>query len=132
MRFTIAELIVAVAVAGVACVWPVLWVPVIVVGLSLFLATKSRAVGLALAVVAECLYLPFGWLLWTDSWSDYRLFWLNLWPVLPGFVIGLWLFHPHDVLEFSTMGSTTLVLLVALICLARAVDGGWSRRRPLP
>jgi hypothetical protein len=75
MRFTIHELMIATAVAGVACVWPVLWVPVTTLGLSAFLATRSRSVGLALAVVAACLYLPFSWLVWIDyGWGDYRLF----------------------------------------------------------
>jgi hypothetical protein len=34
--------------------------------------------------------------------------------VLPGFLVGAWLFHPQDVLEFSAMGVTTLVLLAGL------------------
>jgi hypothetical protein len=58
--------------------------------------------------------MPFGWLLLDYPWSAYRLHWLKLWPILPGFVPGAALFHPHDALEFTTMGVTTLVLLAGL------------------
>lgn len=76
---------------------------------------SPRHVGRSLAVVAACLYLPFSWLLVTENnWSDYRLFWLKLWTILPGFLPGAFLFHPNDVAEFVTMGITTLLLLVGL------------------
>ena len=76
---------------------------------------KQRRVGLSLAVVAACLYLPFSWLLVTEGkWSDYQLSWLKLWPILPGILPGAFLFHPHDVAEFTTMGVATLLLLVGL------------------
>lgn len=77
---------------------------------------KNRwRVSLSLAVVAACLYLPFSWLLVTENnWSDYRLSWLKLWPILPGILPGAFLFHPHDIAEFTTMGVTTLLLLVGL------------------
>jgi hypothetical protein len=127
VRFTIAELLVATAAVGAACVWPVLWVPFITLGLSLYVAAKSRPVGTALAVVATCLYAPFAWLLVIDyGWGEYRLFWLNLWPIMPGFLVGMYLFHPHDVAEFTTMGATTVVLLLGLTWL-----GSGSRWRLL-
>lgn len=76
---------------------------------------SQRHVGRSLAVVATCLYLPFSWLLVTENnWSDYRLFWLKLWTILPGFLPGALLFHPSDVAEFVTMGITTFLLLVGL------------------
>lgn len=76
---------------------------------------SSRRFGRSLAVVAVCLYLPFSWLLVTENnWSDYRLFWLKLWTILPGFLPGALLFHPNDVAEFVAMGITTLLLLVGL------------------
>lgn len=87
--------------------------------------TPRQRVGLSLAVVAACLYLPFSWLLVTENnWSDYRLFWLKLWPILPGLIPGAFLFHPHDVAEFTTMGVTTLLLLVGLTWLGSL---GWKR-----
>lgn len=87
--------------------------------------TKRRRVGLSLAVVAACLYLPFSWLLVTENnWSDYRLFWLKLWTILPGLIPGAFLFHPNDVAEFTTMGVTTLLLLVGLTWLGSL---GWKR-----
>lgn len=79
------------------------------------LEARRRRVGASLGVVALCLYLPFSWLLLIDyGWTDYRLFWLKLWSILPGFLPGAILFHPCDALEFTAMGVTTLVLLVSL------------------
>lgn len=85
---------------------------------------SRRRVGLSLAVVAACLYLPFSWLLMEENnWSDYRLSWLKLWPILPGILPGAFLFHPHDVAEFTAMGVTTLLLLVGLTWLGSL---GWK------
>jgi hypothetical protein len=119
MRFPIAELLALTAAVGVACVWPVLLVPLVTLGLSQFLATKSRPVGLSLGVVALCLYAPFAWLLCIDyGWGSYRLHWLNMWPILPGIAVGM-LLHPWEVIEYVVMGITTLVLLVGLTWLGR-------------
>lgn len=86
---------------------------------------KRRRVGLSLALVAACLYLPFSWLLLEENnWSEYRLFWLKLWTILPGLIPGAFLFHPNDVAEFITMGLTTLLLLVGLTWLGSL---GWKR-----
>ncbi|TXT34184.1 MAG: Uncharacterized protein FD138_1726 [Planctomycetota bacterium] len=86
---------------------------------------KQRRVGLSLTVVAACLYLPFSWLLVTENnWSDYRLFWLKLWTILPGLIPSAFLFHPNDVAEFIAMGVTTLLLLVGLTWLGSL---GWKR-----
>jgi hypothetical protein len=125
MRYTIAELLAIVSAVGIACAWPVLLVPMITVGASAFLGRKSPRVGVALAIVASSLYLPFGWLLLIDyDWGSYRLAWLNWWPVLPGFIAGI-IFHPNEILECSAMGVTTLLLLVSLTWLG---SGGCYRR----
>ena len=92
---------------------------------------KSRYVGTTLAVVALCLYAPFSWLLLIDyPWrGGYRIFWLKLWPILPGFLAGFLpgplLFHRHLPYEFHTMGVTTLILLAGLTWL------GFSGQRRL-
>lgn len=86
---------------------------------------NGRRVGLSLAVVVVCLYLPFSWLLTEENnWSDYRLSWLMLWPILPGILPGAFLFHPHDAAEFTAMGVTTFLLLVGLTWLG---SRGWKR-----
>ncbi len=124
LRFTIAETMAIVAAVAVACARPALLVPAIVAGLSVLLGRRRRSVGVAMAVVSACLYAPFGWLLTVDhGWGDYRLLWLDLWPVLPGFVVGALAFHGNDLLEFGTMGLTTLALLTGLTWLG--ARGGW-------
>lgn len=86
---------------------------------------RRRRVGLSLAAAAACLYLPFCWLLIEENnWSDYRLSWIKLWPILPGIIPGAFLFHPNDVAEFIAMGVTTLLLLVGLTWLGSL---GWKR-----
>ena len=74
---TIAELMAAVAVIAVACVWPVL----LIVGLGRWSERctgkrRRRRLGISLAVVTVCLYAPFGWLLLIgEPWDSYRLTW---------------------------------------------------------
>lgn len=79
-------------------------------------ANSNRVgVGDSLRQVALCLYLPFSWVVLIDCpWSDCQSHWVRLWPVLPGLVPGALLFHPQDVAEFTTMGLTTVVLLIGL------------------
>lgn len=114
-RITIAELMGLVAAVALGCMWPVLVVPLIGVGLSLVLGIRSRRPGVALALVSASLYGPFSWLLLVGNCSDdYRRQWLNLWPILPGVVPGALGFHPHDWIEFPVMGLTTLGLLIGL------------------
>jgi hypothetical protein len=84
----------------------------------------GRSLGVPLLMVACCLYLPFAWILFEDASASYRLTWLKLWPILPGFVPGALLFHPNDVPEFATMGIVTVVLLAGLGWL-----GAGGRRR---
>ena len=56
------------------------------------------------------LYLPFSWLLLISyPWDGYRLFWIKLWTILPGFLVGM-LLHPNDRVEFPAMALTTLAL----------------------
>jgi hypothetical protein len=87
-------------------------------------AAHAEGVGCSLAMVIPCLYLPFSWLLVTGDVSPgYRLFWFKLWPVLPGFLPGYYLFHPHDAVEFTTMGATAFVLVVGLTWIGSY--GGW-------
>ena len=76
-------------------------------------------VGASFGVAAVCLYLPFAWLLVMDyPWSAYRLSWLKLWPILPGFVAGALpgplLYSSHLPYELETMAGATLLLLVGL------------------
>jgi hypothetical protein len=77
---------------------------------------RKTKIAWAALIVGACLWLPFSWLvLMPGGWPDYRMGWLRMWPILPGLVPGAYLFHPHDVLEFSTMGITTFVLSAGLI-----------------
>jgi hypothetical protein len=72
---------------------------------------------IALALTLCCLYAPFGWLLWMDyPWNGYRLLWIRLWPLLPGFVPGTMLLHGHvpDPVEFASWGAATAGLIAAL------------------
>lgn len=82
--------------------------------------------GVSLLLVACCLYLPFAWILFEDATDAYRLTWLKLWPILPGFIPGALLFHPNDLPEFATMGAVTVALLAGLAWL-----GAGGRRRLL-
>lgn len=68
------------------------------------------------AIVAACLWGPFSWLILAPGmWSDYRLSWVKMWPLLPGFLPGALLFDPaHDLLELSTMAVVSLVLWIGL------------------
>jgi hypothetical protein len=70
---------------------------------------------MSLLVTLAVLYLPFSWLLLMDyPWNGYRLYWLKLWCILPGFLGGI-PFHPHDAAEFTAMGITTLFLIGLLM-----------------
>jgi len=47
---------------------------------------------ISLGVVALCTYLPYSWVLWIDyPWSDYRIMWIKMWPILPGLVPTAWI-----------------------------------------
>ncbi len=79
---------------------------------------KSR-IAYAAAIIVGCLWLPFSWLLlMSGGWSDYRMSWLKMWPILPGLVPGAYFFHPRDAIEFPAMGVTTIILSSGLIWLA--------------
>ena len=105
---------VASAVFGAAAAAFVIWCIVRLVN-----DRRPLNVAVAVAVVGACLWLPFSWLVLMDGgWSECRLSWLRMWPILPGFVPGLWLFHPHDTLEFATMALATLIMIAALTWLA--------------
>lgn len=86
--------------------------------------TKSQIFKVAWLLVSLCLYLPFSWLLFVGNASaGYRLTWLKLWPILPGFLPGIWLLHPNDVAEMATMGATTVALLLGLTWLGTGGRG---------
>ena len=73
---------------------------------------ERRLAALSLVHAALCLYLPFAWLVLIDyPWTSYRVSWLLLWPILPGFLPGAYFFHPHGPSEFTTMGIATALLL---------------------
>ncbi|MBI3861129.1 MAG: hypothetical protein HY290_04455 [Planctomycetia bacterium] len=99
------------AIFGVVIAALVIWGIVRIINDRRRLRVARRA-----AAVAACLWLPFTWLVLTRGpWDSYRLTWIKMWPILPGFLPGALLFHPQqEALEFSTMAVTTLVLLLAL------------------
>ncbi len=104
--------------AGMSPMWVLLAAALI--GFSTLLQWRDQESGwkrraMTVVHVALCLYLPFGWLVVSDyPWNSYHLFWLWLLPVLPGFVPGAMLFHPHDAAEFTAMGVFTVMLLAGL------------------
>ncbi len=105
------------ALIAVICAVPAPAIPAIGIGLCLLRARKQSRFGLSLAVVLLGLYTPFSWLLLIDEpWSGYRLLWLRLWPLLPGFLPAAWLLHArvNDSLEFRAMGVTSLMLTTGL------------------
>ena len=70
---------------------------------------------MALLVAVAVLYLPFSWLLLIHyPWDAYRVFWLKLWCILPGFLSWLMLHPMNATVEFTAMGITT-VLLIGLL-----------------
>jgi hypothetical protein len=74
-----------------------------------------KRIVVAVVVAAVGLWTPFGWLVLIDyPWDSYHLFWLKLWPILPGFVPAFFCFHPHDVVEFISMGIVTVALFIGL------------------
>ena len=81
--------------------------------------SKLRSITHSLAVVVFCLYAPFSWLFLIDyPGTSYRLFWIRLRPILPGFLAGSLpgplLYGHHLPYEFTTMGVTTIILLIGL------------------
>jgi len=62
------------------------------------------------------LYVPFGWVLWEWCWDRRQVFWLQLWPVLPGFVAGLFA-HPDDTAMTRIAGGTSLLIIAAFTAL---------------
>ena len=84
----------------------------------------KRSLGLSFSLVFGGLYLPFAWILFVDATESYRLAWLKLWPVLPGFVPGALLFHPNDAVEFTAMGVVAVALLAGLTWLGAGLALG--------
>ena len=88
-------------------------------------ATWQRAL-MAFAAVAVSLYLPSCWLIMAGSSLarfDLATRWL-FWAIMPGFVPGIYLFHPNDQSEWICWTVVTLGLLVGLTWL-----GSLGRRR---
>ena len=87
-----------------------------------------RRMATAFAVSAACLWLPFSWLIFINyPWNNYHLYWLKLWPILPGLIpVGLpahmMNMHPAQSLGFIAMGITTLLLLIGFTWLG---SRGW-------
>jgi hypothetical protein len=65
-----------------------------------------RRVRLSLGIVAASLYLPFSWLLVTETdWHAYQRSWIKLWPILPGLMPGALLFQLRQDVRRSFCGS---------------------------
>lgn len=78
----------------------------------------------ALSVVALCSYLPFSWVaLITYPWGEYRLLWLKMWPILPGFLAALPM-PPTMGARLSAMAAATLLLFACNTLLA--TRGRWQ------
>ncbi|MCA9115662.1 MAG: hypothetical protein KDA79_11300 [Planctomycetaceae bacterium] len=78
---------------------------------------------LSIAVALALLWLPFAWVLLRDGrWTSYRLMWVRMLPILPGFSVGM-LFHPHDGAMLTGMAAATVCHVLVLVWLCRR--GGW-------
>src|SRR2546428_10795401 len=64
-----------------------------------------------LALTVACIYLPYAWLVMDGyPWRDYRLYWIRMWPILPGLTAGRLLPPPPpDAPPFTPVGAMTLV-----------------------
>lgn len=117
-QFRLVSLMGAMTFLGAAFIRPVYLVPLITFGVSSWIwLTTSRRVGLSLGVVSSALYFPFNWVLVEQG----RL--LDLWPLLPGFVAGVWAVALFPVNAHFAMGIATLFLLVCLTSIG-AKGGG--------
>ncbi|MFO0954472.1 MAG: hypothetical protein U0835_25595 [Isosphaeraceae bacterium] len=107
----------AVASLAPAFRWPVLFVPWLTFGVSLYLGLvlNRRRTGLALGVVGLSLYLPFFWVVPIhEPWDDYRLTWLNFWPALPGILAAAFVPGPFQEARFAAGAVMAMVLLASL------------------
>jgi hypothetical protein len=65
-------------------------------------------------VTLVCLYSPYLWLVLMDgSWDQYRWFWIQLWPVMPGFILALVTGH-HDETTIAAVLAPGALFLIAL------------------
>lgn len=84
-----------------------------------------RGATIAAAWVAAGLWLPFAWLVLVDHpWNGYRWFWIQSWPILPGFIAGL-PFYENEPRMFAVMGLAAAGLFAFLVWLG--APGGWRR-----
>jgi hypothetical protein len=79
---------------------------------------RARGWAVPYFVTLGCLYLPFGWVVWEWPWDGYRRTWIQMWPVLPGLIGGMFV-HPDDTLVLSVSGALSLALVALFTAVGR-------------
>lgn len=88
--------------------------------------SPARRWSVSYLVTIACLYLPYAWLvLIDDPWNPYQLWWIRMWPVLPGFTAGMIIHPTDDATERVAMAALTGFLIALFTWL------GSSGRRAL-
>lgn len=74
-------------------------------------------------LVVACVYAPYSWLLVVDlPWNSYQIYWMKLWPVLPGLLVSVLIPGLHqqpEEFEFSVMGAVSALVFAGACAAAR-------------
>src|SRR4051812_21435329 len=71
--------------------------------------SPPRRTAVSFLVTLACLYTPYLWLVFLNhQWDPYRWYWVRLWPVLPGFAVGLCSGHQNETMMSAIMAVGTV------------------------
>ena len=122
-KFRIRTLMIVVALIASALISPSLTTLVALLGASgvairslLRTPAGARDWPVPYFVTLACLYLPFSWVVLEWPWDGYQWSWIQLWPVLPGLIVGIF-FHTFDTAMAFVSGTVSLLLVVIFTAL---------------